>query len=103
MNGVARRDSGRVAQDPRLVRVPRDRVAAAEDGERAERVEPAGRVLELCAGAIAAAGRGASHPAVNGDKPGANLGQPPPGVEHRQLALELLQAALSRREARTDE
>ena len=41
MNAVAGRHRRSVAQHSCFVRIPGDRVPAAEDGERAERVEPA--------------------------------------------------------------
>src|SRR3982751_4467327 len=103
MNGIAGPDGGRVAEDARLVGIPCDSVAAAEDGERAERFETADGVLELRARAIAPPRRGAPHPSVDRDQAGSDLGKPASGVEYRELAFELLHTPLPRRQHRANE
>ena len=46
-HAIAARDGRRIAEDCGLVRIPRDGVAACEDRERTERVEPCGTFSEL--------------------------------------------------------
>ena len=94
------RDIADVAHDTRPIGVPADGVAARQDGERAERFEPAGAVRR--AARLPDAGGAPSRPSAGRPPRRAASGCPPAGgprSKQCELALQLLQPAVARGEA----
>src|SRR5207248_6410628 len=93
---IAVRDRCGIAQHACAIRVPADSVAAAEHRERAERLQPAGRVAQPRIGAMLRPRRGGFQVSVAADQTGADPRETPPKVERLELTPQLPDASIAR-------
>src|SRR5262245_41245789 len=98
-DAIARGGVVGVAQDTRAVLVPRERVSAAEDSERAERGKAPRAVAQLRVCPVTAACDCAAQSSLGADQARANSRETPTEIECFQLTANLPDAAFARGKA----